>query len=98
MGQDYSYGEGRPSDLLVDLTLLELLETIDISLGKNGVLTKKRIKEGDWREKPSEASRVQLYVESASDGELPLHGFCGPKLLDFMVCNGDVCDALEFAS
>ena len=55
--KDYAYGDG---DVVVDLTLEELYEVIDISLAKDKSLLKKQIKEGDGFEKPKECSKVGL--------------------------------------
>lgn len=93
--KDYSDVDQAPDGCTIKLTLLEFLEIVDVSLDKRGVLLKKRVKEGDWWDKPAADSRVKLQVESVGDGLSPLQGFCGPKLLEFIAGNGEVCDALE---
>merc|ERR1712136_110685 len=59
-------------------------------------LMMKIIKEGEGYNTPKETAKVKLSVESATDGVAPIPGFT-PKVLEFVVGNGEVCDALECA-
>jgi len=45
---------------------------------------------------PKDCSKVQLSVQSATDGSSALPGFAA-KVLEFTAGNGEVCDAIEFA-
>ena len=45
---------------------------------------------------PKDSASVKLSVEAATDGSVALASFT-PKVLEFVVGNGDVCDALECA-
>jgi FK506-binding protein 4/5 len=94
--REYSYGDDTHDGVTVDLLLVEFVESVDILIGLSHACKKKRIKEGDGNVAPSEESKVKLQVESATDGSSALPGFSGPKLLEFNVCQGEVCDALEF--
>mmetsp|Transcript_13688 Transcript_13688/g.39032 ORF Transcript_13688/g.39032 Transcript_13688/m.39032 type:complete len:593 (+) Transcript_13688:70-1848(+) len=92
-----SYSEENLSSVTVELTLLELLETEDISPGKDKTLMKRRLTEGDGYQKPKDGGRVRLTVEAASNAAgAAVPGFVGPRELEFTAGDGEVCDALEF--
>eukprot|EP00747_Dinoflagellata_sp_TGD_P040609 gnl/TRDRNA2_/TRDRNA2_140975_c0_seq2.p1 gnl/TRDRNA2_/TRDRNA2_140975_c0~~gnl/TRDRNA2_/TRDRNA2_140975_c0_seq2.p1 ORF type:complete len:334 (+),score=73.41 gnl/TRDRNA2_/TRDRNA2_140975_c0_seq2:43-1044(+) len=84
--------------VVVDLTLHEIYETTDVSLSKDGSVMKKRITEGDGYDTPEGACRIRLCVEHVRDctGSDVLD-FVGPKDVDFILGEGEVCDALEHA-
>merc|ERR1712136_580706 len=94
--KDYAYGDERPDGAIIHLTLEEIYETKDVSFEKNKTLMMKIIKEGEGYNTPKETAKVKLSVESATDGVAPIPGFT-PKVLEFVVGNGEVCDALECA-
>jgi len=96
--KDYAYGDERPDGVLIDMTLEQLYETKDVSFAKDKSLMKKTVQEGDGWETPKDAKKVTLNVSAATDGEkAPLPGFSA-KVLEFVLGNGEVCDALECAA
>eukprot|EP00408_Alexandrium_pacificum_P012077 CAMPEP_0171233278 /NCGR_PEP_ID=MMETSP0790-20130122/40837_1 /TAXON_ID=2925 /ORGANISM="Alexandrium catenella, Strain OF101" /LENGTH=592 /DNA_ID=CAMNT_0011699531 /DNA_START=65 /DNA_END=1843 /DNA_ORIENTATION=+ len=95
--EDYMYGSERPGGGTIELVLLEMYETKDCSLAKDGSLMKKQVKDGDGRGTvPKDSTKVKLSVEAATDGSAPLPGFSATTL-EFTVGNGEVCDAFECA-
>lgn len=87
----------EPDGAVIKLTLEEIYETTDVSFGKVKTLMKKLIKEGEGWDKPKDCTKVTLKVETAFDGSgAALPGFT-PKTLEYVACNGEVCDAFEFA-
>lgn len=92
----YAYGEAYPEGATVSLTLSEIFETKDVSVLKDGAVRKKQIKEGEGWDTPKDCSKVKLLVEAATDGSAPIVGFAS-QTLEFLVGNGEVCDALEYA-
>jgi len=94
--KDYAYGEEHPDGASLTLILHEIFESNDVSFGKDGSVMKKRVREGEGWEKPSECSKVKLVVEAATDGTATLDGF-KPGVLEFTAGEGEVCDALECA-
>lgn len=81
----------------VTLELHEIYEVSDVSFGKDKTLMKKQIKEGDGYDKPKDGNKIILKAISAVDGAgVAIPGF-SEKTLEFVLGNGDVCDALEFA-
>lgn len=84
-------------DTNIEVTLEQLYETTDVSFEKNTSLMKKTVVEGDGYKKPKDATKVTVNVEAATDGAAALPGFTS-KVLEFVVGNGDVCDALECAA
>jgi len=96
--KDYAYGDQRPDGAIITLTLHELFVTKDLSAKKDNSLMKKQVKEGEGYDTPKDAWKVKLSVEAAVDASgSPLPGFSA-KVLEFTVGNGEVCDALEFAT
>lgn len=91
--------EGVPDGVeTLTLTLHEIYEVSDVSFDKNKTLMKKQVKEGEGYEKPKEANKVKLQVLSAVDGDgKTLPGFSSATL-EFAAGNGEVCDAIEFAT
>jgi len=80
------------------LTLNEIYEISDVSVGKDKSLMKKQIKEGEGYDKPKLAWKVKLQVLAAVDGAgQALPGFSAATL-EFPVGNGEACDALEFGT
>lgn len=94
--KDYCYGDERPDGCTVSMTLQQIYETKDVSLGKDKSVMKKQMVEGEGYETPKDTAKVKLSVEAATDGTSPLPGFQA-KVLEFTVGNGEVCDALEGA-
>jgi len=81
----------------VTLELHEIYDVSDVSFGKDKTLMKKQIKEGDGYDKPKEGNKITLKAISATDGAgVAIAGFTA-STLEFVLGNGDVCDALEFA-
>lgn len=76
-----------PDGEKIDLTLIQLYDTKDVSLAKNKSLMKKQVLEGEGYDTPKDGSKVSLSVVAGSFS----------KKLDFTAGNGDVCDALECA-
>jgi len=94
----YAYGALRPEDVSLELSLGWIYELRDVSLAKDGSLLKKPISDGESWETPSEASKVEITVETVTDAAgVAIPGFSGPLALEFAVGNGEVCDALECA-
>jgi len=95
--KDYLWGDepGRPRGGAVELTLLEIYETRDVSFCRDRSLMKKQIREGEGFEKPRDLCKVALKVLAATDGTQELDGFRATTL-EFTAGNGEVCDALEF--
>jgi len=97
---EYAGPEGEK----IDLTLIELYETKDVSFAKNKSLMKKQIREGEGYDTPKDAAKVKLAVSAVTHEErLPeaapdyvIAGFIA-QTLEFTVGNGEVCDALECA-
>merc|ERR1712217_207245 len=85
-----------PDGTRIELTLNQMYETKDVSLGKDKSIMKKQIVEGDGYDTPKDCSKVKLQVERATDGSNELAGFTA-KTLEFVAGNGEVCDALECA-
>mmetsp|Transcript_104021 Transcript_104021/g.294716 ORF Transcript_104021/g.294716 Transcript_104021/m.294716 type:complete len:672 (-) Transcript_104021:154-2169(-) len=85
-------------EVTVELHLEEVYEIKDVSLLSDNTVQKKQIREGEDHEKPDDGYAAILTVEAATDGEVMLPGFSGPKDLHFVCGNGDVCDALECAA
>mmetsp|Transcript_106795 Transcript_106795/g.168739 ORF Transcript_106795/g.168739 Transcript_106795/m.168739 type:complete len:590 (+) Transcript_106795:54-1823(+) len=85
-----------PDGEKIDLTLVQLYETKDVSFAKNKSLMKKQIVEGEGYDTPKDAAKVKLMVSDATNGTQQLSGFIA-KALEFTVGNGEVCDALECA-
>jgi FK506-binding protein 4/5 len=94
--KEYALGDSTPDGATLSLTLKELFETKDVSFGKDKSVMKKQIKEGEGYDMPKDSAKVKLSVEAATDGNSALPGFAA-KTLEFIVGNGDVCDALECA-
>lgn len=94
--KDYSYEDARPDGCTLTLTLQQIYETKDTSIEKNRSLMKKQVLEGQGYDTPKDTAKVKLFVESATDGSLPLPGF-EAKVLEFTAGDGEVCDALECA-
>jgi len=88
--------EGYSEGVVVELTLSEIYELKDVSVRKDGSVTKKQVREGQGYETPREGAKVSLKVEAATNGEKTLAGF-EPRALDFTLGNGEVCEALEYA-
>lgn len=80
----------------VSLTLTEMFETKDVSFGKDKMVIKKQVKEGEGHATPKEGAKCKLFVEKATDGAAAIPSFWA-KVLQFTAGNGEVCDALEFA-
>lgn len=76
-----------PDGEKIEMTLLQLYETKDVSFAKDKTLMKKQVAEGEGYDTPKDASKVKLSVEAG--------GSC--KTLEFTAGNGEVCDALECA-
>lgn len=95
--KEYSYGNSTPDGVTIDLLLLAIYETEDVSPDKDGSVIKKQVQRGIDYHRPTDASKVKLTVETVMDGTSALAGFDGPKTLEFIAGNGEVCDALEFA-
>lgn len=81
----------------VILELHEIYEVSDVSFGKDKTLMKKQIKEGDGYENPKEGNKITLQATSAVDGAGQAIAGFSASTLEFVLGNGDVCDALEFA-
>uniref|UniRef100_A0A7S4VD41 peptidylprolyl isomerase n=1 Tax=Alexandrium monilatum TaxID=311494 RepID=A0A7S4VD41_9DINO len=83
----------------LEIGLLRVYEARDISPEQDGSLVKKVLHRGTGHAPPSEASRVTLSVEEATDGgAAPIASFTGRQALEFKLGNGEVCDALELAA
>jgi len=95
--EEYAYGSEKPGGATVTLTLEQMYETKDISFGKDKSLMKKAVVEGEGWDTAKDTAKVTLKVEAATDGASALPGF-GAQVLEFVVGNGEVCDALEFAA
>jgi len=81
----------------VTLELHEIYEVSDVSFSKDKTLMKKQIKEGDGYEKPKEGNNITLQATSAVDGAGQAIAGFKASTLEFVLGNGEVCDALEFA-
>jgi len=95
--EEYAYGSEKPGGATVTLTLEQMYETKDISFGKDQTLMKKAVVEGEGWDTAKDTAKVTLKVEAATDGASALPGFSS-QVLEFMMGNGEVCDALEFAA
>jgi len=95
--EEYAYGAEKPGGANVTLTLEQIYETKDISFGKDNTLMKKTIVEGEGWDTAKDAARATLKVEAATDGASALPGFSS-QVLEFIIGNGEVCDALEFVA
>jgi len=96
--KDYAYGDKTPEGATLTLTLEQIYETKDVSFESDKSVMKKQVTEGEGYETPKDANKATLLVESATDGsKAPLPGFTG-KTLEFILGNGQVCDALECAA
>jgi len=73
---------------------LEIYETKDVSFTKDKSMMKKLVKAGEGYEMPKDGAKAKLRVEAATDGSAALAGFSA-QTLEFVVGNGEVCDALE---
>eukprot|EP00408_Alexandrium_pacificum_P068092 CAMPEP_0171180238 /NCGR_PEP_ID=MMETSP0790-20130122/13656_1 /TAXON_ID=2925 /ORGANISM="Alexandrium catenella, Strain OF101" /LENGTH=448 /DNA_ID=CAMNT_0011645169 /DNA_START=27 /DNA_END=1370 /DNA_ORIENTATION=- len=82
----------------LELSLLRVYEVEDVSPAKDRSVMKKVLCAGAPGPCVAEASRVQLLVHDATDDATPLAGFEGPRPLEFRLGDGEVCDALEFAT
>lgn len=88
--------EYMPEGGIVELSLLEMFETKDVSFNKDNSVMKKQMKEGEGWDTPKDGCRVKLAVQSALADKQPLAGFQA-KTLEFTVGDGEVCDMLECA-
>lgn len=79
----------------LEVTLLHMYKTEDVSVLKDGTVSTKTMKESESYDKPRDGTRCTIRVDAATDGKEPLPGFTGPKQLKFVVGNGQVCDALD---
>jgi len=95
--EEYAYGSEKPGGATVTLTLEQMYETKDISFGKGKTLIMKTVVEGEGWETAKDTAKVTLKVEAATDGASALPGFSA-QVLEFILGNGEVCDALEFAA
>ncbi|CAJ1358104.1 unnamed protein product [Effrenium voratum] len=93
--KDYAY-ESEAEGVVLELTLEEIFEITDVSPAKDKSLMKKQIKEGEGYERPRDTAQATLRVAAVAEKGTPLQGF-EAKVLDFVVGDGTVCDALEFA-
>jgi len=91
--KDYAYGD---RGAVMEITLEQIYEIRDVSFDSNGTMLKKQVKEGEGWDMPKESCKVKLRVEAATDGKAPLPGF-EARTLEFIACNGEVCDAVECA-
>jgi len=83
----------------VTLILEQLHEVLDVTIGddsETGVM-KKRLQEGEGKEKPNDLATVTLRVESVMANAEKLIEADLPRELEFTLGNGEVCDALEGA-
>mmetsp|Transcript_63082 Transcript_63082/g.174846 ORF Transcript_63082/g.174846 Transcript_63082/m.174846 type:complete len:560 (+) Transcript_63082:58-1737(+) len=81
----------------LELSLLRLFATSDVSPTQDGSLVKKTLSQGSG-EACHEAGRARLLVTKATDGTKAISGFVGEQTLEFTVGDGNVCDALEFVA
>lgn len=98
--KDYAYGDKFPNGATIRLTLHELCETKDVSFNKDGSVMKKQMRQGEGFDMPKDTWTATLKVEAARDvaptsPALPVYS--EPKVLEFRVGDGWVCDALECA-
>jgi len=92
---DYAYGEASHGKVTVELSLDEVYETRDVSLQKDGSVMKKQVRDGqDW-DKPKDGNKCVVNVLRVLGDSATLVE--GPKEIEFVCGNGDVCDALEMA-
>mmetsp|Transcript_26680 Transcript_26680/g.75374 ORF Transcript_26680/g.75374 Transcript_26680/m.75374 type:complete len:590 (+) Transcript_26680:95-1864(+) len=88
------------SHVTVELGLLELYAREDVSPDQDGSIEKKLLREGDDCRKPQDGGSARVAVEAAAAGAAPgsgVPGFRGRTELSFVVGNGEVCDAIEYA-
>ncbi|CAE7746193.1 FKBP65 [Symbiodinium sp. CCMP2456] len=96
--KDYAYGDRSPDGATVTIKLSQIYETTDVSFESNRSVMKKQVVEGEGYEMPQDGAQVTLEVEAATDASgQSLSGFQA-KTLEFVLGNGDVCDALECAA
>jgi len=83
------------SPVACEVELREFLDTTDISFEKDGSVMKRSIRCRDAWAKCEDAGRCTLLVRSAKDGDTVL---VSDQRLEFIVGDGEVCDALECAA
>lgn len=95
---EYAYNDDTQGEVSIELNLHEIFETMDVSPRKDQSVIKKQTRDGQGYLNPRDAGSVSLYVEAAVE---PMGGailtFNGPKEVQFVVGDGQVCDALEYA-
>ena len=95
--KDYALGDRTPEGATVTIKLSQIYETKDASFESDKSVMKKQVVEGEGYETPKDGGKVTLAVDKATDGSgSALPGFAA-KTLEFVVGNGEVCDALECA-
>ena len=94
--KDYALGDRTPEGAYVTIKLSQIYETKDVSFESDKSVMKKQVVQGEGYETPNEGGTVTLAVDVGTNGSEPLPGFSA-KTLQFVVGNGEVCDALECA-
>lgn len=93
----YAHANTSAEGSIVNLALKEIYCTKTLSLSDSISIIKKRVKEGEGRSMPRDGSMVALGLESVIVDTVALDGFV-PRVLEYRLGNGDVCDALELAA
>lgn len=95
---EYADSFNEQGTVTAELELLYVYEVVDVSPGKDEIVTKRRISDAGCYQKPKDAGVAMLSVEAVTDeAGTPLPGFRGPTDIELTVGDGEVCDALEYA-
>jgi len=89
--------ERRYAGATLELYLSRIFECRDVVLSGDKVLRIKVLQKGTGHHVARDAAHAKMLVESVTDGDALLPGFSGPKILEFTIGDGEVCDALEIA-
>lgn len=89
--------QSRYASSTMDITIETFFETMDVSPRRDGIIIKKRLRRGANSAFPKQGCVVRVLVDSLKVDGKEHSEFNGPKELEFIVGDGDVCDALEFS-
>eukprot|EP00747_Dinoflagellata_sp_TGD_P058953 gnl/TRDRNA2_/TRDRNA2_151349_c0_seq1.p1 gnl/TRDRNA2_/TRDRNA2_151349_c0~~gnl/TRDRNA2_/TRDRNA2_151349_c0_seq1.p1 ORF type:complete len:575 (-),score=154.49 gnl/TRDRNA2_/TRDRNA2_151349_c0_seq1:139-1863(-) len=98
--KEYAYNDPSHGDYVtIELALHDIIEIIDVSPKGDKSIIKRQLVEGSGYYKPREGGSVRLMVEAVTDAKGDsLPRFVGRTELLFVVGDGEVCDAVEYAA
>lgn len=88
-------GVANDTMILLEIELLEIRETTDISFERNGSVMKKSLHYRDFWDKCHDAGRCTLLILSVTEGDAIV---VQDQTLTFTLGDGEVCDVIECAA